>query len=215
MRGHGEPDDQQPGDKLHLVLLCGADPHDDAAREIVIGGLRKAGFFVEVRAGDAAAVLSRLKTGDFDAALLEVRGEADEDLAPMWVTGGNMNWGGFSSREVDAVLARLRDAWEPAQRRARMAELAQLLDDLAPEVALVAMEPHGLAAKRVKGIVVRDGWFSLRDLSLEWRLGYRVVCGRSVHRARRAQACGSSAFVDDVAAAGRRRRRRRARRGRR
>ena len=49
---------------------------------------------------------------------------------------------------------------------ALLSELAELLRREMPVVALPAPHPRGLVHKRVQGLEVWNGWFSLRELSL-------------------------------------------------
>jgi peptide/nickel transport system substrate-binding protein len=153
--------------KLAISFLVLGDPRGEAERDLVVSGLRRAGFVVELRPGEPAVLLNRLKSADFDAALLEWRGRVDEDLATLFHTGGALNWGHFSSVAVDAVLDSIHLAWEPAARAPKLAELAALLASEWPILPLCAPEPYGLIHKRVKGVHVDDGWFALRALSLE------------------------------------------------
>ncbi|MBI4511850.1 MAG: peptide ABC transporter substrate-binding protein [Deltaproteobacteria bacterium] len=154
-------------EKLRIVFLVASDARTDAEREVVVGGLRKAGFLVEVRQGERAFLMNRLRAGDFDAAVMEFRGRVDDDLSPLVATGGSLNLGGFSSPTVDAACAALDRTWEPEARASRVAELARLLVTEMPFIPLVAPDPVGLVQRRVKGLVVSDGWFSAADVTLE------------------------------------------------
>jgi peptide/nickel transport system substrate-binding protein len=158
---------ERGGQKLHAALLAAAEPRPDSERDAVAAALRQAGFLVEVRPLEAAALLLRLQAGEFDAALIEIRGRVDDDLSPYFATRGSLNWGGFSSRDVDGALAAVREAWDPADRRARLGTLAALLDDSSSLIALGVARPRGLVARRVAGLVPWDGWFAIRQLGLD------------------------------------------------
>jgi peptide/nickel transport system substrate-binding protein len=157
---------ERAGVKLRVAFLGGDDPLGDAEREVVIGGLRKAGFLVDVRPGDRSTQAARVAAGDFDAVVMEWRGRADESLASLLGTGGVVNLGGYSGAAVDAALAGLAAVWEPATRAPKLGELARLLITECPLLPLVAPDPHGLVHRRVHGLVVDDGWFAIRALSL-------------------------------------------------
>jgi peptide/nickel transport system substrate-binding protein len=157
---------ERSGERLRVVLLAANDGRADAARELLVAALRKAGFVVEVHTGDPAVLLNRLKNGTFDLALVEWRGRVDDNLAPMLATGGARNWGGYSSKEMDAALAQVAVAWDPAARAAPLAEVARLVVTDWPIVPIVAPDPVSLVHRRVRGVVVRDGWIDLTALSL-------------------------------------------------
>jgi peptide/nickel transport system substrate-binding protein len=153
------------GQKLRVVFLGvgdGADPE----RDLIVSGLKRGGFGVEVRPVESAGFVEALRAGDLDAAVLDYRGRVDEDLAPLLATGGAKNFGGLSSPAIDAMCLALQRAWEPAARPALAAQLAALIAAEGPFVPLVAPDPHGLIARRVSGVVVHDGLLVLRHLSL-------------------------------------------------
>ena len=68
---------------------------------------------------------------------------------------------------MDAALTAVHAAREPSGRALLLAEVARLCAIEWPIVALVAPEPVGLAHRRVRGLVARDGWFAIRALSLD------------------------------------------------
>ena len=142
------------------------DARDHAERERIARSLRRSGIMVDKRSGPSAVLSNRLRGGDFDLAFVLWRSAVDQDLAPLLETGGALNLGRFSHPRVDGVLASLRNAWEPAMRAPRMAELAQILAESWPIAPIVAPDPYGLIHRRVQGAVVWDGWIVLRALSL-------------------------------------------------
>ena len=62
---------ERDGQKLRVSLLAGGDARADAERDLVIAGLRRAGFWVDLRGGDRVAQQTRIDGGDFDLTLLE------------------------------------------------------------------------------------------------------------------------------------------------
>src|SRR5690606_4301055 len=109
---------------------------------------------------------NRLRAGDFDLAFVHWQSAVDQDLAPLLESGGALNFGRFSHPRVDALLAGLRNVWEPAMRAPRVAELGQALAETWPMAPIVAPDPYGLIHRRVQGAVVWDGWLVLRALAL-------------------------------------------------
>ena len=60
-------------DKLRITFL-GVGAHVDPERDVIVTGLRRGGFGVEVRVVEPAAYLARLRGGDLDAAIVDYRG---------------------------------------------------------------------------------------------------------------------------------------------
>jgi len=156
---------ERDGERLAVDLL--ALDKKDQERQVIVDSLRRAGFFVEIRRGGSAVLMNRLRSGDFGLAVLDWHGTVDQSLAALLETGGALNFGGFSDKRVDRRIAALRGVWEPPSRTPLMAELAAAVAASWPLVPLVAPDPYGLVHKRVRGVVVWDGWISLRRLSLE------------------------------------------------
>ncbi len=149
-----------------LVLEQGnGKPHPEQQR--ILDGLRRAGVGLVVRVGTKAVLENRLRDGELNLAFLEWSGVVDSDLTPLVGTGGEANYGRFSSRRVDRALGELRAVWEPASRAPLMGELSAALADELPLAGLVAAAPQGLVHRRVQGVVVWDGWIDLLALSLE------------------------------------------------
>lgn len=160
---------EKSGQKLRLEVLvvehAGGKPHPEQQR--VLDGLRRAGIGLDVRAGTEAVLRNRLRDGQFHLAFLEWSGAVDSDLTALVGTGGDANFGRFTSRRVDRALAELRAVWEPASRGPLMGELSAALAEELPLAGLVAAAPQGLVHRRVKGVVVWDGWIDVPALSLE------------------------------------------------
>jgi peptide/nickel transport system substrate-binding protein len=154
------------GERLRVVMLTGNDAAGDRERELVVSCLRRAGFQVELRAGDPAVLVGRLKEGAFDLATLDWRARPDENLAPLLGTGGARNFGRYSSKAMDAALAEAQAAWQPGARLVALAHVAQVLGSDWPIIGLYAPAPVGLVHRRVRGLAVHDGWFSLAAVTL-------------------------------------------------
>jgi peptide/nickel transport system substrate-binding protein len=152
------------GKRMLLTVLVSDRPDDE--RDRVLDALRAAGFVVDARVGSTAVLDNRLRDGRFDVAFVEWRGLPGEDLAPALGTSGAQNFGGFSDARIDEALAALRAAWQPGARWAAMGHLGALVAEACPVVPLVAPDPHGLVARRVRGLAPLGGWFSIRALSL-------------------------------------------------
>jgi len=163
-RDSGDGQRRRNGERLRASLL--ALPGPGAVRDPIVKQLRAAGFYVEVRKGPDAVLLNRLRAGDFGLAFMEVRTNVDVDLSPLFETGGALNFGRFSSPDVDALLARARAAPTATERRPAVRELGAAIARAQPVIGLFSPTPVGLVHRRVTGLSAADGWVRLRDLAL-------------------------------------------------
>lgn len=149
-----------------LLLTVLVSDHPDDERDAVLEQLRAAGFVLDTREGSLGVLDNRLRDGRFDLAFVEWRGPAGSDLSPLFASGGGKNFGGFSDPRVDAVLAGIREAWEPGARWSAMKQLGDLVAETCPIVPLTAPDPYGLISTRVHDVATRSGWILLPALSL-------------------------------------------------
>ncbi len=152
------------GERLMITVLATEGAH--GARDLVLAALRKAGFVIDLRVGNAAVLRNRLRDGEFDLAFVTWSGELDRDLTPVLGSSGKDNYGRYQSPVVDDLLASIQRAWKPADRKPLLATLGQLLGRSVPLVALPAQDPRGLVHKRVTGFSLWGGWFAIRELGL-------------------------------------------------
>lgn len=165
---------ERGGQRLHVVALLleppaatAGGPRPVTERAAIVESLRRAGFSVEVRAGTEAVVMNRVRAGEFGIALLELAQPVDTSLAPLLGTGGALDVGRCATPALDRALAAMAAAWEPAARVPLAGELASLVARTWPIAGVVAPAPQGLVHRRVRGVVVWDGWFDLRRLALD------------------------------------------------
>jgi peptide/nickel transport system substrate-binding protein len=153
------------GQKLRVVLLAGGDARADAERDLAIAGLRRAGFWVELRSGERGALVARVAAGDFDLALVDYRGRTDEDLTPLLGSAGELNPGKCGSSAMDAALAAAAARDTPAARRSAVVEIARLAGEEQPILPLLAADPVGLIARRLARAAPWDGWLPVGALT--------------------------------------------------
>jgi peptide/nickel transport system substrate-binding protein len=158
---------QRNGKPVKLVLLVPNGSHEasEAARR-VDEALGKLGIAVEPAVGDFAILLLRLKKGMFDGALLEWSGRDDDDLGPLFRGGGGQNYGGYRSKEVDALVDQLRERSSPggAARRDLYERLARALDADPPALFLYAPDEVYLLSKRLAPARPAGDFLLFRDL---------------------------------------------------
>ena len=128
-----------------------------AHRDYFIDAARRIGVVIDVKTGGEAWLEKRLADGNYDLAELVWTGMVDADPAALV---------GHASPRIDRTLDALAAAWDPAERAKLAPELAAGLAEAWPLAGIVADAPHGLIAKRLKGVRVWDGWIDLSQLSL-------------------------------------------------
>src|SRR6185503_12148770 len=151
------------GKQLRLVMIGGDKPvAKDAAgpphkleRDYFVEAARRIGVVIDVKTGGESWLEKRLAEGSYDVAELVWSGMVDGE--PASLVG--------HSPPIDRALDALAAAWDPAERDKLAPELAAALAETWPLAGIVADSPHGLIAKRVKGVRVWDGWIDLSQLS--------------------------------------------------
>ena len=154
----------QGGKQLRLVMIGGekpvpkdtSGPPQKLPRDYFIDDARRIGVVIDVKTGSEAWLDKRLADGNYDLAELSWTGMVDAD--PQALIGG-------ASPRIDRALDALAAAWDPAERARLAPEIAAGLAETWPLAGLVADAPHGLIAKRLKGVRVWDGWIDLSQLS--------------------------------------------------
>ncbi len=88
--------------------------------------LEKIGIKAKVDGVDLGTYQERLDRGSFEATAAGILTEADDpftSIAPLYVTGGSLNYGGWSNPEIDALYAKQASILDPAQRKSIINEL--------------------------------------------------------------------------------------------
>jgi peptide/nickel transport system substrate-binding protein len=114
--------------------------------------LRRLGVLLDLVALDPGPLLDRLRTGQFDLALLSWRSRPYEDPRPRFAAAGPFNFGGFRSARLEALLDELRATDGPGTRIDLDRRLAELLAEEMPAIFLYRHTELALAATRVQGL---------------------------------------------------------------
>ena len=141
------------GDKP--VAKDASGPPHKLERDYFVEAARRIGVVIDVKTGGESWLEKRLAEGSYDVAELVWSGMVDGE--PASLVG--------HSPPIDRALDALAAAWDPAERDKLAPELAAALAETWPLAGIVADSPHGLIAKRVKGVRVWDGWIDLSQLS--------------------------------------------------
>lgn len=162
-----------------IELICptaAANPTAAASAAAVAADWRELGISVRVVELDPATYSARLRSGDFDAALVDVAIGDDPDLYPLLASsqtvGGGSNVSGLQDPQLDKLLTAARTPADEATRRAAFATLQRYLAEHTFLLPLYWRQEPVVLSDRVVGPTVRP----LGDLSdrfwdvLTWRL---------------------------------------------
>lgn len=149
--------------------MIGADPLDARVAQIVQAMAGEAGFDVRIVVTEAATLLSRITSGDYEMALLIWSGRADPDAnIAIWVAcDGFVNWGKYCDPRVDDILRRARASTEQGERARLYAEAAAIYLAARPYLFLYHLKWFWGASSRLSGLVPHpDGIIRLQGLAL-------------------------------------------------
>jgi peptide/nickel transport system substrate-binding protein len=149
------------GQPLALGLLRAADsPAAEQAAERFALDAARAGLRVQIQPLDPDKLRERLRTGDFDLALLSWRGRPGEDLRPLFGEGGAFNHGAFHAPAVQELLDQLAVAAEGTEGPLQ-ARLSEALGREHPALFLFRHQRVVVLSRNVQGLC-HDG----RDLDV-------------------------------------------------
>jgi peptide/nickel transport system substrate-binding protein len=156
----------QDGKQLRLIMIGGdkpvpkdaSGPPQKLERDYFIEAARRIGVVIDVKSGSEPWLEKHVAEGSYDIAELVWSGMVDADPSALLA---------HASPRIDRALDALAAAWDPAERGRLAPELAAAFAETWPLAGIVADAPHGLIAKRVKGVRVWDGWIDFSQLSFE------------------------------------------------
>jgi peptide/nickel transport system substrate-binding protein len=163
-----EPKDgirDRAGKQLRLVMI-GSDkpvakdtsgPPHKLERDYFIAAARRIGVVIDLKTGSESWLEKRFAEQNYDLVELVWSGMVDGD------PGAHL---AHASPRIDRALDALAAAWDPAERTKLAPELGAGLAETWPLAGIVADSPHGLVAKRLKGVRVWDGWIDISQLSI-------------------------------------------------
>ncbi|SHI03917.1 ABC transporter substrate-binding protein [Pollutimonas bauzanensis] len=122
--------------------------------EIVVAQVNQVlGTKIRVEVYDSNTVYSRLKAGDFDAAVWGWLGltDPDEYLGEILGTGQWRNFQGYSNPGLDALLEKGRNTLDLAARREVYAQVESIAIDDMPAIPCFYSNIHNLSSQRLQG----------------------------------------------------------------
>lgn len=105
-----------PAREVKLLVPIGNIVRELSA-DIIQANLTDVGFKVSVEKMDFPTLISRFKSGDFDIGLVGWGGVLDPDVRSQYQTGGQYNFGKFSSPILDDLLERGANTADPQERK--------------------------------------------------------------------------------------------------
>jgi peptide/nickel transport system substrate-binding protein len=155
--------------KVPVTLLVSTDPLDGRVAEIIQAMAGEAGFDVKIEVTESTSLLARLKSGNYQMALLIWSGRPDPDAnIAMWVAcDGFINWGAFCDPKLDDILKRARSAADPNRRARLYAQAAAIYLSARPYIFLYHLKWYWGLSARLDGFVPHpDGIIRVTGLQL-------------------------------------------------
>lgn len=151
--------------RVSLLVVGGGRTAAAEARGFVLEA-RKVGVLVDTITVDAATMMTRVRKGDFDLALMAWQGSPNEDPGLQFGTGEPYNYWGYRSAELDADLEALRHA-DPTMRQARLDAVSAVLARDQPVIFLYRFDVASLISKRVHDLTAVADHLDLRRTWVE------------------------------------------------
>jgi peptide/nickel transport system substrate-binding protein len=165
------------GKKFTLEMLL---PPGGAAvtqfAQTVQAEMKKIGVQIEIRAGDGAAVMQQVRSGNFDAAYLGLELDADPDVHSSFHSSQfpphGQNFGFYSNPEADRLIDAARRELDPSKRKALYWRLHQVLADDQPYTWAIQVSAKWGTRKRLRGVTTSPayGLFNWYPGELSWWL---------------------------------------------
>lgn len=149
--------------------MISTDPLDGRVAQIIQAMAGEAGFEVKIEINEGATLLGRLKSGNYEMALLIWSGRPDPDAnIAMWVAcDGFINWGGFCDAKLDDILKRARATAQVDERAGLYAQAAAVYLAARPYIFLYHLKWYWGLSARLDGFVPHpDGIIRLTGLRL-------------------------------------------------
>jgi peptide/nickel transport system substrate-binding protein len=114
--------------RVPVTLMVSTDPVDGRVGQIIQAMAGEAGFDVKLVTVESATLLSHIKAGTYEMALLIWSGRADPDAnISIWVAcDGFVNWSKYCNPKVDALLRTARATADVAERAKLYADAAAI-----------------------------------------------------------------------------------------
>jgi peptide/nickel transport system substrate-binding protein len=155
--------------RVPVNFLLSNDPLDGRVAQIIQAMAGEAGFDVKLEVTESASLLGRLKSGDYELALLIWSGRPDPDAnIAMWVAcDGFINWGQYCDPRLDRILRAARSTTDVGERATLYAQAAAIYLAARPYLFLYHLKWLWGVSARLDGFVPHpDGIIRLQGLSM-------------------------------------------------
>jgi peptide/nickel transport system substrate-binding protein len=155
--------------RVAVNFLVSADPLDQRVAQIIQAMAGEAGFDVKLEVAESASLLGRLKSGDYEVALLIWSGRPDPDAnIAMWVAcDGFINWGQYCDPSLDRILRQARAITDTGERAKLYAQAAEIYLAARPYLFLYHLKWFWGVSAKLDGFVPHpDGIIRLQGLRL-------------------------------------------------
>jgi peptide/nickel transport system substrate-binding protein len=153
--------------RVPINFLVSTDPLDNRVAQIIQAMAGEAGFDVSLQVAESASLLGRLKSGDYELALLIWSGRPDPDAnIAMWVAcDGFINWGQYCDPALDQILRRARSTTVVSERAGLYAQAAAIYLAARPYLFLYHLKWFWGTTANLDGFVPHpDGIIRLQGL---------------------------------------------------
>lgn len=144
-----------PNTEVELLVPTGNIVREQSA-PIIAQNLQDAGFKVKVQKLDFASLQAKLRSGQFQLALVGWGITTEPDVSNFLASGAEYNRGKFNSKTIDDLLAKGRSTADPKERKQIYSDLQKALQTEVPNVFLY--DPKGLMAFNKRLVNVHPGW---------------------------------------------------------
>lgn len=163
---------QKGGKRLEYTFLTYKNrPELPVLMEAIQGQLKEIGIKIEIKNVENASEV--MKGGDFDGSIYSFStaptGDPQYMLETIFMTGGDNNFGHYSSEKLDALGKKLQSTFDASERNAIAKEAQQVLIDDAAFAFLVYPKIITAVHKDVKGLVITPTEYYFLDSKLSYQ----------------------------------------------
>lgn len=149
-------------DKEPLVLRLVAQASLDSVAQLLAYQLESAGFSVMLRLEQDVQLNQRLRTGEYDLALLSASHEGDPDRFRLMITGQQQRGDYYLDHpELLALLDEQRFVLDPEQRERLILQAEKLYSELLPSLPLVNPQSYVAVRDTESGVAFSKGGIAL------------------------------------------------------
>ncbi len=170
---------RRPTGSLRITLMwSGAEGDGRTVAHGIRDAWREAGIVTPFATAGWSYLLSLMRKGEFDVALLRMADRSDADLYPYFHSRGDLNLAGVTDVALDQALEAYRLATDPQTRGEAQAAVQRRLEELRVASVIRAPTQVMLVSRRVRGLEFADDLPRLDQLRLApidtWILGQRA-----------------------------------------